>query len=771
MSSAAISALERGSRRAPYRSTVDLLADGLGIEAETRNRLHALAQSWRKARSLPSRLAETSAQTSACPSPGNNLPSQISSFVGRKKELEDLSELISRCRLLTIVGPGGIGKTRLALQLAAEVLDRYRDGAWFVDLTALRNPEFIPQAVAAALNLRETPNEPVETTLLAGLREKTLLLIIDNAEHLLGGVAKLAKTILTGSPLVTLATTSREPLHLSGEQVYRLGPLSEAPESGNAAAIAQHDGTRLFLERAHEADPTLTLSDADYADINFLCRKLEGIPLAIELACARLSSMTLKQLANRLKSSLTLASKDSTETSRHRTLRETIAWSFQLLSSTESTALMTMAAFRGGCTVDAIRAVAISVIDVEDAIDSLVDKSLLQLEVANGEERYRLLDVVREYAYENLQASGECDAVARSLAMYYAGLTSAAYPKIDREAPNLRAAIEWSLAHDVQLAVRMVRDLSPYWRVRGAVTEARSWISRALEIVPSDEIRASLLCLAASFAVMQDELGESLRLSREALEIYLRTEGSRGAAEARFRIAEAEHRRGHLDVAETLYREALEGFVAFADSRGEMICLANLGMLSRQRGDVRRASALLRDAMQRAIHLGERRIVAECTMAMGWVELSLDDVAHARTLFERALAETRDSQDPYGECCARHGLATVALEEQRYEEAEREFLATLRSANQLWLRDYVARALHGIAAIRALQGDAETAARFLGVADRLFEESGRELRDSIAYDIAAQSIAATLPEPRRCLLLQEGALMPVSGALTIVEAM
>ena len=277
------------------------------------------------------------------------------------------------------------------MQLAAAAVDQYPDGAWLVDLTALRRPDLVAQAVAAALDVRELPNEPIDATLQAYLRERRLLLVIDNSEHLLGAVAALVKNVLQQCPAVTIVATSRQPLHVAGEQVYRLGPLVES--------------TRLFVERAQRAAPAISFGGEENAEVRALCEKLEGLPLAIELACARLSSMSLKQLSRRLQSVLTLSSKDVTERSRHRALRETIAWSYELLDGDERAALGALAVFHGGCSVAAVAAVAPGVPDIDDVLDSLVDKSLLALDDAEGDERYRLLDAVREFAYERLRAA------------------------------------------------------------------------------------------------------------------------------------------------------------------------------------------------------------------------------------------------------------------------------------------------------------------------------------------------------------------------------
>ena len=277
----------------------------------------------------------------------NNLPSQISSFVGREHELDELQRLLLEHRLVTIAGSGGMGKTRLALQVAAAAIERFTDGAWFVDLSTIADSALVAQTIAAALNVIETPREAIGDTLLRELERKHLLLVVDNAEHVLAGVAPIVKAILTRCAGATVLATSREPLHLTGEQTYRLSALPDVPANASAADLLNHDGTRLFLDRARAIAPTLTVNDGDAAEICALCGKLEGIPLAIELAAARVATLSFRQLNERLGKRLgLLASRDAT-VARHRTLRETIEWSYRLLSDDEKRALAALAAFAG----------------------------------------------------------------------------------------------------------------------------------------------------------------------------------------------------------------------------------------------------------------------------------------------------------------------------------------------------------------------------------------------------------------------------------------
>jgi predicted ATPase/class 3 adenylate cyclase len=708
---ARLSSLAYGEQILVSAATAALLRDALGDGVELRSlglhRLKDLAQQEPTFQVVAAGLRADFPALASLDSRPNNLPSQISSFVGRERELREVDALVQQSRLLTIVGPGGIGKTRLALQAAADVFgERYAGGAWFVDLAALRDPDSIPGTVASVLNVRELPSESIDATLFAHLGDRQVLLILDNAEHLLAGVAAFAKLALAKCPGVTILVTSREPLHVAGEKLYRLGSLTDA--------------TGLFLERARAAAPSARFGEFEPDEVAALCSQLEGIPLAIELACARLSSMPLEQLRRRLTSGLTLASKDSTEVSRHRTMRDTVRWSYEMLSPPEKTALEAISVFRGGCGGGGIAAVA-DVAGVDDVLDTLVDKSLVQMDAAK--ERYRLLEVVRDYAREQLVVHSAEAIAKRRHATYYAELG-----------------------------------------------EARSWIARTLEMpLAETRERAALLCLAASFATLQDSLVESLAFSQEALEIYRAADDRGGIAHAVFRIAEAKHRQGHFDVAEAMYHEALDGFTASGEQRGQMLCLGNLGTIGFHRRDFNTASDLLAEAIERAKALGDARIAGDFTITIGWVALQLQDFKKARSVFESVLAEKSAAHDRYGECAARHGIATVASKEGRNDEALQQFTAMLQIARELQLKDYTARALHGIAAVDALTDDPERAARLLGLADRISAETGRELHDGIAYEIASNAVAAALSESRRAELQAEGAQMELSTAANLTR--
>ena len=712
----------------------------------------------------------------------NNLPSQFSSFVGRQREAGDVQSALLQQRLVTISGPGGIGKTRLALHVAGAAITEFPDGAWLVELSAISDPSLVPQAIARTLGVREVHGEPIVQTLLHYLSGRQRLLIFDNSEHLLTSVAAVCKAILSQCPRVTVLVTSREPLHLAGEQVYRLESMPDVPVLALLNEVVRHDSARLFLDRARGVAPALTLRDRDAADIAGICRQLQGIPLAIELAAGRVLTLSIHQLNERLGKKLSLLTSRDSTLERHRTLRATIEWSYRLLGGDEKEVFARLSVFAGGFTLEACEAIAGErQTPTVDVLESLVEKSLVQIASDAATRRFRVLDAVAEFAAGQLQSSEAFESANEAHARYYASLAARGrnaagsdeiewQQLLDDESHNVRVAFDWCLERDAGLGVRLALDLWPYWRVRGTITEARSRLTSLLaKSAIGAEDRAALCLQAAAFATLQDDFGVSLGLSRESLEFYRNTQNGQGIGEALFRIAEVEHRKGRLDDAKRLYEEARIPLAAAGDARGEMLCVANLGMLARQHADYATANSLLEDALQRATASAERRIAAELAIHLGWTDLYLNDLTRAQELFDRALQDSRTEGDRYGACAAGQGLGTIALKAGLLDEAHAQFAATIQTAYELHLQDYVFRGFHGIGAVLALRGDLTAAARYVGLAERLFRESHRELRDSIAYDIAMQSLRR-LPEGQRTTLEAEGAPMTVEDAIAALKS-
>ncbi|TMG81335.1 MAG: adenylate/guanylate cyclase domain-containing protein, partial [Betaproteobacteria bacterium] len=416
----------------------------------------------------------------------NNLPQQVTSFIGRGFDLTEVKKILGNTRLLTLLGVGGIGKTRLSLQVAADMLDGFPDGVWFVELAPLVDAQLVPQAVASVLGVKEEAGRPVVEALKKHVKDRQLLLIVDNCEHLVHACAELAKQLLESSPRLKILASSREHLHVPGEATYPV-PALGVPEPSTAttpAALTQYESVLLLVDRAVAAQPTFRVTDQNAAAIGEICRRLDGIPLAIELAAARARALSVENIAARLHDRFRLLTSGSrTALPRQQTLRALIDWSYDLLSEAERAVFRRLAVFAGGWTLDAVEAVAADVEvrerDVLDLLTNLVEKSLVVVEAAGG--RYRLLDTVRQYAQERLTESGEEESVRmRHLACYVALAENAGSQltgpqqgvwlvRLDLERENILGAhdyCEWA-AGGAELGLRLASAVKRYWIFRG----------------------------------------------------------------------------------------------------------------------------------------------------------------------------------------------------------------------------------------------------------------------------------------------------------------
>ncbi len=587
----------------------------------------------------------------------HNLPVQLTSFVGRAHELAEVTHLLGGTRLLTLSGPGGTGKTRLSLQLATELLTdtgRFLDGVWLVELAPLADPALVPQAVASALDLREDAGRPLLATLTEFLRAKDLLLIVDNCEHVVEACALLADALLRACPKVRILTSSREPLGIAGEVTWRVPPLGLPPLAPSTAqhepdrvdALVQYEAIRLFVERAVAARPDFTLTPQNADAVTQVCRRLDGIPLAIELAAARLRVLSVEQIAARLDDRFRLLTGGSrTALPRHQTLRALIDWSYNLLTAEEQVLLRRLTVFAGGWALEAAEAVAaelrieneelkkgqsddsFSILDSQfsilDGLAHLVDKSLVVVEEQGGSARYSMLETIRQYAAELLAASGEADTVRRRHAAHYLALAEAAQPWLGRaeqgvwldrlevEHDNLRAALGWALAGgDVETGARIAialagRDLDGFWSVRGYWSEGGRWLEAVLaqRDALSPAIRAWALLLAAVCGCMLHG----------------------GPWERLF----------------AAHDEALALFHAAGDRSGIAYVLYGQGVGAGDHGDFARAMRLLEEALAMYQELGDHYYIATVLHCMGDITRDHGDAARAVALLEQSLAMCR----------------------------------------------------------------------------------------------------------------------------------
>jgi predicted ATPase/class 3 adenylate cyclase len=470
--------------------------------------------------------------------PGN-LPLQLTSFVGREEELRVIAKALDSTRLVTLTGVGGVGKTRLATQAAAEVLPHFADGAWFCELAAATDAEALYQVVASTLGVNPRPGTTLDGSIVEFLASKRLLVVLDNCEHLLGAAARLAQGILRGCPTVSVLATSREGLAVEGERNLTVGSLSFADAGAGSAAIETSDAMRLFVDRAVDAGSAFVVDDAGLADVAEICRRLDGIPLAIELAAARTPAMSPGEIAARLDERFRLLTGGRrTAVERHQTLRATVDWSYSLLGRREQAAFNRLGVFAGSFDAGAAEAIVsgdgVEPWDVLDALVDLVAKSMVVAERSAQGTRYQLNETMRAYARERLDEAGEGDTWRRLHAQHYAAFAETAgpgtmsadelvwRPRLRQELDNIRAAVTWSLdrvtTEDVEYAIRIIAALS-YEALQDRASGVGTWAERAVDLAQRTEpvYRAPILAAAAESVLGQGDLHRARALAADAL--------------------------------------------------------------------------------------------------------------------------------------------------------------------------------------------------------------------------------------------------------------
>jgi predicted ATPase len=696
----------------------------------------------------------------------NNLPIQLTSFIGRDKELYELKGRLAEHRLITLTGPGGIGKTRLSLQLAAEECASYKDGCWFVSLAGVEQNDLVPYVVATAVGAQETPGQPILETLKREIGDKRVLLVVDNAEHLVPEVAALVRELLLGCGHIAIIVTSREAIHVAGEQVVRISPMPRT------------DGERLLIERARGLRGAFRVSESDKAAWNDLLQKLEGIPLAIELAAARLSAFTVTQIDERLSSRLGLASRDTTGSTRQRTLRSTIDWSYQLLRAEEKKAFAHLSVFEGNFTLEASEAVLRSadIEEIEGALHSLVEKSFVVTELEGDNPFYVLLEVMREFGLEQLVALGELDRASRAHCNYYLSMADAAetlnpkqrgswLDKVEIEIGNVRAALMWSLTNVPETAAKLAVEFSAYWQMRSHFTEGRSWLQRVVESetsLPAAKL-APLLDRAAVFATVQDDYVAARDLSLRSCELYRGLNDARGLGRCVHALAVIEHRSSNTEEAREQYLQSVKILRDAGEDRLLSIALANLASLESEVGNLARAEELLEESLRLAEPLGDATITSSILLSFATLEARRNDLERAESYLVRGLAAKRELRNPVDIADALANLASVAARQQKPDEARGHAREAMRIAVELQLRTLTLKVLEAFVQIALSERDYRAGARLLGLSESLGNEAG--IGTSVENRSASRTIRDHLSEEEFHFLNSEGAASRISDAL------
>jgi predicted ATPase/DNA-binding XRE family transcriptional regulator len=729
-----ISDLERGARTHPYRETLKLLVAALGLSDGERAAFV--------------RAARPSGRVAQRDGPMTNLPVPLTPLIGRHEERARVSELLRNdaVRLVTLTGPGGVGKTRLALATAERLGDVFADGRVFVDLAPLRDPALAPSHVATSLGLRETAGRSLEDDLTEFLRGREMLLVLDNFEHLLDA-APVATTILATGPRVKIMVTSRAPLRVRGEHEYPVPPL-RLPSAGEACDLVMlkaNEAVGFFVDRARAVRPDFTLTAGNAAPIAELCTRLDGLPLALELAAARVKTLPPQTLLQRLGMRLPLltgGSRDAPE--RQRTLRDAIAWSHGLLAPPEQALFWRLAVFVGGWTLEAAEAVTNlgEDIDVVAGMGALVDQSLVRLDESGPEPRYRMLETIREFADERLAASGEAAPLRQAHAAYYLRLAEQAKPhlygagqrawlrRLEAEHPNFRAALETLAAsEDHERCLRLAANLGFFWFVRAHYAEGRAHLKRALaRAVDPTPHRAEALTGLGRIATSQGDMaaGETWLQQSEELARALHVPAI---------VWEA-----------LLYR----------------------GLVAAWEGDDERAVALWESALAIARERNDVQAIGDTLSLLSDAAYRRGDLHTAERLGEESVAAARAAGNEFVLCLALADIGQVALARGDTPRAIAAYQEALDLALGIDVPLNIANALACFAAVAAAQGDHTGAAQLLGATESLRAASHQDrIPNSAQHAQTIQAVRAALGEAAFAAAWEAGHALPAEEAVEL----
>ena len=701
----------------------------------------------------------------------NNLPQQLSSFVGREQALAEVSKLLGRSRLLTLVGVGGLGKTRLSLQVGADVLDDFADGVWLIELAPLSDSRLVAQAVASVLGVKEEPGRPAQEALVKFVKDRQLLLILDNCEHLAQACAELAKDLLQAGPQVKVLASSREPLHVFGETTYPLSTLAVPDPRMNlpVAALTQYEAVRLFSDRALAAQPGFRVTDENATTVGEICHRLDGIPLALELAAARVRALSVETIAGRLSDRFRLLTRgDATALPRQQTLRACMDWSYDLLTDPERALLRRLAVFAGGWTLDAAEVVGAGVVvdacQVLDLLTHLVDKSLVGMEEgAGGEARYRLLETIRQYGWGRLEEAGEMEAMrVRHLAYFLKCGQQAAsrfegpdaalwYDRIEADHGNLRAALDFSMeqratsnvseehspiAHSSLLmapgeaGLLLAGALWRFWWVRGYFVEARARLVALLARTKAQGrslSRAGALYAAGVLAREHGDYAAARTYYEENLAINRAAGGSRRAIANTINSMGNVHReQGDYETALALYEECLNTYKEIGDTQGVATVTNSIGNVRRNQGDYAAAQALFEESLALNRGLDNIHAVGIQLLNLAHVRMDQGDFDAARAFSEQALEINRKMKNRPATARTLNHMAAVAVELRDYAAARACAEESLALFHEMADRAGLSEAFEPFAVLAAAEGETERAVRLWAVIARMQESLGSE---------------------------------------------
>ena len=752
MSPFAISALERGHRRRPQVRTLALLAGALALDDDQRAHFKAAARSAQRVRNGAATVGRWSGASAPALAP-NNLPRQVTPLIGRENDVAKLEPLMGQYPLITLVGAGGVGKTRLALRLGEALLEASADGVWLVELAAFGEPASPVQTIASTFGLGDDEKRSLLEVVLQYLQSRRLVLILDNCEHLIEEAARVVDAIVRHAPHVRVLATSREPLRIAAERIYRVPSL--AVPSGNtptALEAGRYAAIELFAERARAAHADFVLTDSDAPLVTEICTRLDGIPLAIELAAARIRMLSLKEITEKLDQRFSvLTGGRRTSIPRQQTLRALIDWSYDLLSESERKLFRGLGVFSGDFSFESVAAVH-KENDGEatfDLLACLVEKSLVHAERVGDKTRFRLLESVRAYVYDHLVAHGELTAAASAHGQAYLALAERlesqwdATPdvqwkaKAEPELENWRAALRWAFAPggDLSTGLRLIVAMRPVWFTL-APAEGLAWVRAGLDATDDsrrDSIRAWLELSAAHLAMVTQHYSDAATSAQRALADFSKLDEKRGSALARLFAGAARGMLGEAKEAESDLRAALNECRALGARRAVGAALLYLGALELSSGDAEPARRLFVEALTVFKAVGAARPAAHVALTLAELEFKGSNPAEAVRLANEAL----EADGALNDCDAvAYDLCNLAAYEcalGRWEASVLHARGALALARERSMNSAVAWAIQHLSAVAALRPvfDAalaveqrRRAARLVGFVDARVAEYG-----------------------------------------------
>jgi predicted ATPase/DNA-binding SARP family transcriptional activator len=686
---------DRSKVAAVLERCAQALRDDLGVEpsAQTQALFEQLASNHFRTTddSLPAR-------PPAMPPRVTNLPVPLTSFIGREREIAQIEPLVLTGRLLTLTGSGGAGKTRLAIEVARRLVNEFANGVWWADLAATNNPALVPQAIGLIFDLRESPTSPSITLLTNYLRDQELLLALDNCEHLIDACAQLTHTLLSQCPKLRILVTSRQPLGITGELTWRVPSLAlpEVPADAQHVSVdqlSQYDALQLFVERAVAVAPSWAFAE-NAATVAQICARLDGIPLAIELAAARLRALSAREIAARLDDRFNLLTGGSrTALPRHRALRATMDWSYELLSDTERALLRRLAVFIGGFALEAVehvcgdsedQTVALLSAEALNLLTALVDKSLVIVGQKGETTRYRLLETVRQYALEKLAAADEEENTRQRHLQYFLQLAERAYPEIltarekfwadrlEADHDNIHAALAWGIEHDLDAAARLAFSLHFFWDAYSHLQEGRDWLERILPKIEkwgNDVRRARVLNAAGNITRAQLDNHTARSLFGQSLAISEAIGARWEMAFALWGLGIVHHFFNDSQVARRYLERALALYQELGSENFPARILRYMGSLAHQEGDLPSAQKLFEEAIALAREAGDRMCLAGAVYSLANVSLEREDFQSAAGLYKECWALCQDLPSGLLSINAQRSLAVIAQREGDYQRA------------------------------------------------------------------------------------------------------